>query len=80
MILKTFGERLRKIRNLMGLTQKELSQKAGFIKSNSAAEVRIQQYESNKMLPKINAKQMLAEALNIDISALFFAEISSQEE
>ncbi len=80
MIFYTFGERLKKLRNLMGLTQKELSKKAGFSVTNSSSEIRIRQYEGNIVRPKADAKQMLAEALNIDKSALFFSDISSQEE
>lgn len=65
-----FGDRLRYIRNLMGMTQKELGKKAGFSFSNSAADVRIYQYENNQKKPKPDAIKKLAEALNVDISAL----------
>ena len=44
------GHKIRAIRDLRGMTQKELGIKAGF--SAATADVRIRQYESHKMIPK----------------------------
>ncbi len=43
------GHKIRAIRDLRGMTQKELGIKAGF--SAATADIRIRQYESHKMIP-----------------------------
>jgi len=50
------------------MTQKDLGIKAGF--SAATADVRIRQYESNKMVPKEDKLKEIADALDIDVSAL----------
>ena len=46
------GSNIRHIRELRGLTQKELGMKCGF--SANTADVRIRQYEADKMVPKLD--------------------------
>ena len=72
------GSKIRHIRILRGLTQKELGLKAGF--SATTADVRIRQYESNKMIPKANKLKDIADALDVDLSALSNISFSSQNE
>ena len=62
------GRKIRAIRDLRGMTQKDLGIKAGF--SATTADVRIRQYESNKMVPKEDKLKEIADALDIDVSAL----------
>lgn len=65
----TLGSRIQKYRNLHNLSQKELGIKVGF--SPSTADVRISQYESDKKCPKWEIREKIAEALDVDISALY---------
>ena len=74
----TLGERIRYYRGLIGKTQKQLGEDVGFKKST--ADVRINQYETNKMAPKADLRQKLAEALDVDISALSDINIRSAED
>ncbi len=62
------GDKIRAIRILRDMTQKELGQRVGF--SAATADVRIRQYESNKMVPKEDKLNEIANALNVDPSAL----------
>ena len=62
------GSKIRAIRMLKNMTQKELGEMVGF--STSTADVRIRQYESNKMVPKEDKLKEIANALNVDITAL----------
>lgn len=61
------GFNIRNIRILRGMTQKELGMKAGF--SASTADVRIRQYESEKMVPKEDKLKAIAKALDVDVCA-----------
>ena len=72
------GEKIRKNRLLHKLTQQELGEKVGFKKST--ADVRINQYESNKITPKDTMRMAIAEALDIDSFALSDIDISSFED
>ena len=45
-----FGERIRKFRNMIGMTQQELGTKLGF--SEKSAVIRVGQYENEKRKPK----------------------------
>lgn len=69
------GLNIRNIRILRGMTQKELGIKAGF--SPSTADVRIRQYESEKMVPKEDKLKAIANALDVDISAFTDHHINS---
>lgn len=61
---EAIGERMRKIRNDRGLTQKELGQKAGI------AEPTIRRYELGKLNPKIGTLRKIADALGVDVADL----------
>ncbi|MCF0134075.1 MAG: helix-turn-helix transcriptional regulator [Blautia sp.] len=69
----SIGGKIKKIRELRGLTQKELGIKCGF--SLSTADVRIAQYEKNKKVPREKALKDITGALNIDEWALFDADL-----
>lgn len=60
------------------MTQKELGIKSGF--SSATADVRIRQYESNKMIPKADKLADIAKALDVDVSALSDINITSKKE
>lgn len=62
------GEKIKNFRKLRGLTQTELGLKIGF--KESTADVRINQYETNKMAPKNKIRTAIADALQIDIAFL----------
>lgn len=74
----TLGNKIRKYRQLRGLTQKELGLMAGF--SEATADSRIRKYESDAMAPKTAIRQKLADALDVDLSALSDLDISSHED
>ena len=71
----TLGEKIRKYRKLHGITQKQLGEEVGFKKST--ADVRINQYETNKMAPKADIRAAIAAALDIDPEAISDVNISS---
>lgn len=58
------GERIKELRNIRNLTQKELSKKANI------AEITIRNYEANKYKPKIEQMRKLALALNVSVDSL----------
>lgn len=64
----SIGKRIKKIREYRGLTQKELGLLCGF--SESTADVRIAQYESNKNIPREKIIEVIANALKINKYAL----------
>ena len=74
----TLGEKIRKYRTLHNKTQKQLGEDVGFKKST--ADVRINQYETNKMAPKSDIRSAIAAALDIDIEAISDINISSWED
>lgn len=74
----TVGDKIRYIRGLKNMTQKELGIKSGF--SSATADVRIRQYESNKMIPKADKLADIARALDVDVSALSDVNITSRKE
>ncbi|MFV0363242.1 MAG: helix-turn-helix domain-containing protein [Suipraeoptans sp.] len=74
----TVGDKIRYIRNLKKMTQKKLGIDSGF--SSATADVRIRQYESNKMIPKADKLADIARALDVDISALSDINITSRKE
>ena len=75
MIQMSVGSKIKTIRILRNMTQKELGQLVGF--SATTADVRIRQYESNKMVPKEDKLKEIANALNVDVSALKDHDINS---
>lgn len=62
------GERIRFIRNLRGLTQKNLGMQAGL--SERTADIRMAQYESGSRTPKEDLTNSLAEVLDVSPMAL----------
>ncbi|MCD8397709.1 MAG: helix-turn-helix domain-containing protein [Lachnospiraceae bacterium] len=72
------GSKIRYIRNLRKLTQKELGLKVGF--SIATADVRIRQYESEKMVPKADILSKIADALEVDVAALNGVDFQSEKE
>lgn len=69
----SIGAKIKKIREYRGLTQKQLGIRCGF--SDATADVRIGQYEKNKKTPREKALKILCNALEIDESALFDADL-----
>lgn len=69
------GEKIKYIRTLRGMTQKELGLKVGF--SVATADNRIRQYEIGKMKPKEDKLGLIADALNVPVEALNDIDISS---
>ena len=71
----TVGQKMKYIRNLRGMTQKEVGVKAGF--SAATADARIRQYEAGKMKPKADKLKQIADALGVDVCALSDIDIQS---
>lgn len=69
----SIGGKIKRIRELRGLTPKNLGDSCGF--SKTTADVRIAQYEKNKKVPREKALNIIAEALEIDDYALFDADM-----
>lgn len=68
------GEKIKFIRTLRGMTQKELGLKVGF--SAATADNRIRQYEIGKMKPKEDKLGLIADALNVPVETLNDIDIS----
>ena len=64
----TIGEKIKKARNLRGLTQKELGMKLGF--DEKSADVRVAQYESGTRTPKADLLSEIAAVLDVNINSL----------
>lgn len=62
------GQRIKHIRNLRGLTQKELGTAIGF--TGRTSDVRIAQYESETRIPKDNLLTDIADILKVSPQAL----------
>ena len=63
------GDRIKRIRNLRGLTQKELGTAVGF--DEKTADVRIAQYESGTRTPKEDMLRSISEALDVNYRSLY---------
>lgn len=63
----TIGQRIKRIREFRGLTQKELGQRLGF---KRGCDVRIAQYESGSRVPKRKMLLSLANVLGVDVCVL----------
>lgn len=70
------GNKIKAIRNLTGMTQQELGSRVGF--NPSSADVRIRQYERNKMIPKKITFDKIAATLGVDQTALKAHHIDSE--
>lgn len=62
------GEKIKRIRNFRGLTQKELGNLIGF--NDSTADVRIAQYESGTRTPKMDILSKIVEVLDVNMNSL----------
>ena len=74
----TLGDKIRKYRIMNDLTQKDLGLMVGF--SAATADSRIRKYERDLMAPKEDIRKKLAEALDVDLSALSDINIQSLED
>lgn len=70
----TVGDKIKKIRLVRGMTQKELGEKVGL------TDVRIRQYELNNRTPKEEMLRKIAEVLEVNYYALCEPKWSSMEE
>lgn len=71
------GDRIKYLRKLRGLTQKELGMAVGFPEKTS--DIRIAQYESGSRSPKKELTEDLASVLNISPAALSVPDIETVE-
>ena len=69
------GERIRFIRNLRGITQRQLGLAVGF--PEKTADIRMAQYESGSRSPKEDLTEKLAEVLDVSPAALNVPDIES---
>ena len=63
------GDRIKRARNLRGMTQKELGIAIGF--DEKSADIRIAQYESNTRTPKEELLRKIAEVLDVNYRSLY---------
>ena len=64
----SIGKRIYRVRNMRGMTQKELGVAAGF--DAKSADVRIAQYESGTRKPKEKTLSNIANALNVSLKTI----------
>jgi len=62
------GSRIKRVRNMRGMTQKELGLAVGF--DEKSADVRIAQYESGTRTPKEETLRKIANILDVNYAAL----------
>lgn len=62
---ETIGERIKAFRLVRGMTQKELGTRMGVDQST------VRKYESGKLNPKIETVKKIADALGVDMNALY---------
>lgn len=72
--LKIIGERLKKARELKGLTKKELAQTVGVAPST------ITRYEEEVRIPKVTILRKIAEVLGVSVDYLVGKDEESEEE
>lgn len=73
----SLGAKIKRYRELRGFSQRELGIRCGF--PAGSADVRIAQYESNKKIPRDDALEKIAHALEIDVNALFDTNILNDD-
>ena len=71
----SLGAKIKRIRELKGLTQKELGIRCGY--SSATADVRISQYEKNKKVPRKQALKDIARALDVNENTFYDADFLS---
>lgn len=69
LISMAVGERIKRVRNFRGITQKELDIAIGF--DEKRADIRVAQYESNTGTPKEGLLRKIAEVLEVDFRSLY---------
>lgn len=69
LISMAVGERIKRVRNFRGITQKELDIAIGF--DEKSADIRVAQYESNTGTPKEGLLRKIAEVLEVDFRSLY---------
>ena len=74
----TQGERIKYIRTSRKMTQKQLGLLCGF--SESTADVRIRQYESNTKAPKQDTLMLIAEALKVSYISIKNYDLGAAED
>lgn len=72
------GDRIKRIRNLRGLTQKELGLAIGF--DDKTADVRIAQYESGTRTPKEDMLRKIAEVLDVNYRSIYEPSLYAAED
>lgn len=72
------GNKIKRIRNLRGLTQKEFGRLIGF--DEKTADVRVAQYEAGTRTPKADLLRKMAEILDVNICYLSEPSLYSAEE
>ena len=60
----TLGDRIRYVRQLRGMTQTELAEKAGFT-ADENGRIRISQYENDSRIPRKETLKKISEALGV---------------
>jgi transcriptional regulator with XRE-family HTH domain len=74
----TIGERIKRIREFRGLTQKDVGLALGY--QENTAKVRIAQYEAGSRVPKKETAIEIANILNINYVAIYDDNLSSAEQ
>ena len=74
----SMGERIRRVRRLRGMTQRELGMALGF--ETNTADVRIAQYEAGTRKPKSALLESMAEVLDVERHSLEEPTVNSDRE
>ena len=72
------GDRIKRVRNFRGLTQKELGLAVGF--DDKTADVRIAQYESGTRTPKEDMLRSISNVLDVNYASLHEPSLYSAED
>lgn len=73
-----FGERLKKAREAIGISQKELGQGAGRTPNTNASKQSIRDWEKGEQFPGIQQLRVLCLKLNISADELLFGDIKEE--
>ena len=72
------GDRIKRVRNLRGLTQRELGVAIGY--EEKTADVRIAQYESGTRTPKEDTLRKIADVLDVNYRSLYEPSLYAAED
>ena len=72
------GDRIKRVRNFRGMTQKALGMAIGF--DEKSADVRVAQYESNVRTPKKDLLEKIADVLDVNYRSLYEPTLYSAED